>query len=106
MRSSADLYESYSEYEKAYGEQKMKYSKYLDEMEQQKFIDEQTIMFWDLQLQFIDKSSSELDSLMWAMSEVGKKVPLCYLNKTYIEYTEKDRSELATHLALQLSGLA
>ena len=66
-------------------------------------IDAQTIMFWTLQLQFMEMRPLALKSSYHYM---------CSDNEHYLMYkssdkwTEKDCYEIVTHLALQLSGLA
>lgn len=74
--------------------------------------DEQTIMFWNLQLQFMARSS---DSLLDVYE--GLRFGGMYKNNKYTQkmeqlrhryghlFTEEEHNCLATHLALQLSGL-
>lgn len=73
-------------------------------------IDEQTIMFWNLQLQFMDMERSVLravfdfyrDSKAYRRNEHTKKL-VRLLNR--LSWSEAEYNCLATHLALQLSGL-
>lgn len=62
-------------------------------------IDEQTRMFWNLQLQFLEMSTEGLISIAFDnWSKFGGKKP-------QLIYRLVKNEELATELALQLSGL-
>ena len=86
--------------------------KKLENITQSKTIDEQTIMFWNLQLQFMARSS---DSLLDVYE--GLRFGGMYKNNKYTQkmeqlrhrygqlFTEEEHNCLATHLALQLSGV-
>lgn len=71
---------------------------------------EQTVMFWNLQLQFMERSFESLKDVYKGLrygsmyvqnSHTGKMDRLLHQNVC----SEEDRLCLATHLALQLSGI-
>lgn len=78
-------------------------------------IEDQTIMFWNLQLQFMGMSEASLyhiyQSLIYSKLYVknNKSKIIGHIvgefSENYI-MSEDDRLSLATHLALQLSGLS
>lgn len=85
---------------------------YLDELElTSNQIDEQTIMFWYLQLQFMARSSRSLVDV-WQGIRFGGMYSSPFSMKMYelvrkgcYDWTEDEHNCLATHLAIQLSGI-
>jgi|ERR1043165_7752062 hypothetical protein len=73
--------------------------------------DEQTLMFWNLQLQFMDKSSRSLVDIWQGLRFGGLHFKLfagetdVMVRKGHFKWTEEEKIHFATLLALQLSGL-
>lgn len=95
MGSSADRYDSYQEYAKASKRVERDYAKYLKQR-QSGAIDDQTLMFWNLQLQFMDMNLGQLSML--AAGVLGGLAAF-FVN-------EHNKEDAATQLALYLSGLS
>lgn len=79
-----------------------------NDIQDEQQIDEQTIMFWNLQLQFMSRS---YDCLLDVFEGIryGKMYNGHFwydYDKFYVRFpTEEQHMELATHLALHLSGI-
>lgn len=81
-----------------------------------KVIDDQTIMFWNLQLQFMEMDRFRLGCMVMYYMGSGVYQSNEYTNKIsklsdkarWLDhsFTQDEHECLATHLALQLSGLA
>lgn len=76
-------------------------------------LQEQTIMFWNLQLQFMEMSSFTLSHIiaqleyneLYCKNKFSKSIKKIRSKIINGRLSEKDHNCLATHLALQLSGL-